>query len=635
MDRGMALSTLVAAIVTYYVSLVFYRLFFHPLAVFPGPKLAAISRWYEAYYDVVLKGQYTRKIADLHREYGPIIRISPHELHVHDPAFFGTLYRVDGRWDKYTWTYDAFGAKSSTVFGSDHDLHKTHRRAIAPFFAKTKVLGRQEMLRRNTKKLSLRMTSLIGTTFNLGAAISAFTRDNINEYVIGKSYNETDHKDFNVALSIASQGAGVFWRTTKHVRWFGPTMRAMPIDWAMKIADDGTKAFLRYVQNSERDTQDTMAAAEASDPDSQYQNSMIHEMVHSALPSSEKTFDHIFEEVATVTSAGFETTANVLRLILFHIYANDHILQMLRKELSSLQPAISETVTLRQLEQLPYLTATIKEGLRLSPGIASRMARITNQELYYNNWRIPAGTPTGMTTILLHTDPKLYPSPLRFNPDRWIESPETQSLDAVFAPFSSGTRTCLGIHLAWAEIYLLIAELVQNFNFIIKDATASDFELEMDNFGIGTKAGCNLTKLRTTFSALWTFSDLTIVLLPVMVIWRLQMTLRQRIGLVLLMSVSLFTTAMSILRAVGLNHIADQQSGPTATDVQYNASLEILWACLEQACVILMGCVPSLRSVVRLEITKSISSSLSKDPALLSRQFSSRDWSSFLLRHYR
>ncbi|KAF3003834.1 hypothetical protein E8E14_003148 [Neopestalotiopsis sp. 37M] len=263
------------------------------------------------------------------------------------------------------------------------------------------------------------------------------------------------------------------------------------------MADDGTKAFLRYVQNSEQDTRESLAAARSSDPDSQMHDSMVHEMIHSALPSSEKTFDHIFEEVATVTSAGFETTANVLRLILFHIYVNNDILQRLREELSSLQPVTSETFTLKQLEQLPYFTAVIKEGLRLSPGIASRMARITDRDLIYNDWGIPAGTPIGMTTILLHTDPKLYTDPMCFNPDRCMEPMAARSPDAVFAPFSSGTRTCLGMHLAWAEMYLVIADLVQKFNFTIKNAAADDFELEMDNFGIGTKAGCNLTVLVT------------------------------------------------------------------------------------------------------------------------------------------
>lgn len=71
------------------------------------------------------------------------------------------------------------------------------------------------------------------------------------------------------------------------------------------------------------------------------------------------------------------------------------------------------------------------------------------------------------------------------------------------------------------------------------------------------------------------------VLFPILIIWRLQMALKQRMGLVLLMSVSLVIMVLSILKAVGLQHIADQQADSTATDVQYNASLEILWWCLE------------------------------------------------------
>ena len=48
----------------------YYRIYLHPLAKFPGPKLAALSHWYEAYYDVLKKGQYIFEIERMHQKYG-------------------------------------------------------------------------------------------------------------------------------------------------------------------------------------------------------------------------------------------------------------------------------------------------------------------------------------------------------------------------------------------------------------------------------------------------------------------------------------------------------------------------------------------------------------------------------------
>lgn len=62
----------VVAVVAYLLSLAFYRLTFHPLSRFPGPKSAAITWYYEAYFDLVQNGQYTFKIAEIHKEYGKL-----------------------------------------------------------------------------------------------------------------------------------------------------------------------------------------------------------------------------------------------------------------------------------------------------------------------------------------------------------------------------------------------------------------------------------------------------------------------------------------------------------------------------------------------------------------------------------
>ncbi len=72
-SRFLTWRSVTAAAFVYFATLAFYRLFLHPLARFPGPKLAAISRWYEAYYDAIKNGQYTFKIAEMHKKYGMLL----------------------------------------------------------------------------------------------------------------------------------------------------------------------------------------------------------------------------------------------------------------------------------------------------------------------------------------------------------------------------------------------------------------------------------------------------------------------------------------------------------------------------------------------------------------------------------
>jgi hypothetical protein len=68
---------LLTAAGVYSATVAFYRLFLHPLARFPGPRLAALTLWYETYYDVVQNGQYIFRIVEMHKKYG-----KPLVLHV-------------------------------------------------------------------------------------------------------------------------------------------------------------------------------------------------------------------------------------------------------------------------------------------------------------------------------------------------------------------------------------------------------------------------------------------------------------------------------------------------------------------------------------------------------------------------
>ncbi|RYP32942.1 hypothetical protein DL767_004958 [Monosporascus sp. MG133] len=478
----------------YFASLSIYRLFFHPLAQFPGPWLAAVTRYYEAYYDIVQNGQYTFKIAELHKKYGPIIRISPYELHVMDPAYFEKLYRHDGRWDKYAWAYDAFPAKGAIICTVDHYVHKARRAPLNPLFSKAKVAGRQDLIRRHVETFCDKISEFAasGKSMNLGTATTAFTKNVATEFILDKSFNNLD-QDFTATFKPPGKGSGYIWRVTKHIRWFEPTMRKLPTNWVIKNADAGASDHFKYLKQSMQDTKDLMTAAASSKASGdETPRTIVHAIVNSNLPAEEKEFGRVWPDVATVAGAGVDTTASVLRLIFYHVFSDAGILKTLRAELASanIQSSSLDTVELRTLEQLPYLTGVLMEGLRLSPAIASRMARIApDRDLYYGERRIPARTPIGMTILLIHTNESLYPEPKRFHPDRWTDLEARKKAEKTFAPFSRGTRNCLGMYLAWAEMYHVVAAVVQRFDFQFEGASAKDFECESDQFAIRTYGG--------------------------------------------------------------------------------------------------------------------------------------------------
>lgn len=220
-----------------------------------------------------------------------------------------------------------------------------------------------------------------------------------------------------------------------------------------------------------------MQIATSSAPDDTEPQTIVHEIINSSLPPEEKTMKRVFTDVATVTGAGFETTASVLRLIIYYVSSDAAILQRLRDELA--QAAASEPggdLALRTYEQLPFLTAVLMEGLQLSPGIGGRSPRIApDRELVYNDkWRIPAGTPVGMTVLMMHLDETLYPDPYRFSPERWMHPDARKKAEKTFAPFSRGSRMCLGMQYVYllsycTDLFRLLtwhAILADNFFFL-------------------------------------------------------------------------------------------------------------------------------------------------------------------------
>jgi len=135
---------------------------------------------YEFYYDVVLRGQYTFHIQELHKQYGSIIRINPHELHVSDPEFYDTLYASSAskaKRDKWEWYTKQFGTPGAAFSTTSHDQHKVRRAALNRYFSAASVQRLQPVVQERVDKLVQRLEEAkeSNTLVPLEYALAAFT----------------------------------------------------------------------------------------------------------------------------------------------------------------------------------------------------------------------------------------------------------------------------------------------------------------------------------------------------------------------------------------------------------------------------------------------------------------------------
>ena len=90
----------------------------------------------------------------MHKQYGPIIRISPMEVHIQDPDFYDEIYTgATRKRDKWDFVCRSHGVPESAFGTSKHELHRSRRAALNPFFAKQKVRNLQPRIEDVVKSL--------------------------------------------------------------------------------------------------------------------------------------------------------------------------------------------------------------------------------------------------------------------------------------------------------------------------------------------------------------------------------------------------------------------------------------------------------------------------------------------------
>ena len=201
------------------------------------------------------------------------------------------------------------------------------------------------------------------------------------------------------------------------------------------------------------------------DDEQEASRTIFETILASSLLAQEKTVDRLTDEAFVMVVAGGETTAKTLTNAVYHVLANAEWLKAVVEEIDQVMPDTKKLPLWSELERLPILTAVIKETLRVSAPVTNRVQVFDpEQVLMFDGWTIPPGTPLSMSIPAIHLDSRIYQDPYTFRPERFLGSPEeAKQASKYYMPFHRGFRSCLGMNLAYSELYLRLAAVFRRF----------------------------------------------------------------------------------------------------------------------------------------------------------------------------
>ncbi|KAI1140807.1 cytochrome P450 [Hypoxylon sp. FL0543] len=316
-------------------------------------------------------------------------------------------------------------------------------------------------------------------------------KDVVNIYSFARCDHRLESPNFDPSSRDAALAGITSIHFMKHVSWINDVMKALPESLVLWL-QPALGSFLAQKRRSRAQIEKIMAG------DEEWRGTdhptIFHTILDSKLPPHEKSVERLSDDAQVVVMAGTITTAATLELITFWLLSQPETLQKLKEELRTVMPSVDDVgkVPLATLEALPYLTAVIKEGLRLSYGLSTRAQRIDpdNPILFADKatgreYAIPPKTSVSIMSVQVHTDESIFPDNKKFIAERWLGD-EGRKLDRYLTSFGKGSRSCVGVNLAYGELYLTLAYMWRLWGST-GGATLSDDVGVLGLFGTGLR----------------------------------------------------------------------------------------------------------------------------------------------------
>ncbi|KAI0347604.1 cytochrome P450 [Trametopsis cervina] len=435
---------------------------FHPLAAYPGPIPAKISKFWASY--LAARGDQHEVLRKLHLEHGPVIRTGPNELSFADadavqPVLVAKLLPKGPYYETR-----AMGDLTALDGLRDFNVHSIKRKPWIRAMSSSAMEGYEDQLEVTVRQLidSLETRVRAGEPVDISTWMSYFGFDFMGKMAFGHEFGMlrtgTDVDNFWHTLETGVAMAGII----SHIPWTLPVLNLIP----------GGGKEIKGLQAMCGGFARTRVAQGSSSKDIFYYLTGEDDLDRKDRP----VLEAVTGDAMLAVIAGSDTTATALSHLWYFLLKNPQYYERLRAEVLS----EAEGDFKAQVE-LPFLNACINESLRLYPpvisGVQRRVDKGTGEKIICNHV-VPEGTSVSVHVYSLHRSSTHFsPIPDVYWPDRWLASEQSYTLPSgevipaasvktdktVFLPFSAGPQNCAGRGLAVVEMRAVAAAMVRKF----------------------------------------------------------------------------------------------------------------------------------------------------------------------------
>ena len=457
------------ALALLFVADTLYLRYIHPLRKVPGPFLASVTRFWQL--TIFLQGRQHWVYIDLHKRYGPVVRVGPDSVIFNSSAHINEYFK----YSKSPWWLAFRGSVYDIPHGSELDVekHKVKKRNVMGAYSVSAVVQNEAKMDIHISNLMSQFGRLADTNFDFAPWCQWFAFDVVMDMVFSdpvgfiKAGYDVDGLCKSLhELLVGANISATFPVIAKivYLPWVFPYLGPQPTD------KKGPGRIHKFAYDQVR---------------KRFSSSEAHsDILQWIIDHEDKSGDRLSQAMLEQESlapvfAGSDSTAAVLRVMTLHVATNPRIHAKLMSQIDVADAAghLSEIPRYDELKQhVPYLDALLKESLRIYPIVGSPLYRsVPAGGVTIEKYFLPAGTDIGISQWAVARNKDIFGDDADvFRPERWTDevSPEekkTRDTGDVF--FGGGSMMCTGRNVAQLEVWKIVTQIFRTFDVQVVDST--------------------------------------------------------------------------------------------------------------------------------------------------------------------